>query len=189
MGLIPAPFDAAIEPYLIWARLIAVAIGALAIAGLIWWGASSFNHMRDQAARVPALEQAVKAANATVITERKSVAKAQKVSNDLQTDLTTIRAERDRLRTLPARVVRVYVPTRPPLAGSAAAGGSGAATPAGVALASPTGFPAGLSGDIGRDLYGIVDDADAREATLGAQVRRLQEAYAVAVEACNGVAP
>ncbi len=168
------------------ARLIVGAVvAALVMAGLSW-AVLEFNALRATAARVPGLEQAVADAKATIDLQRKGAEQANKVSHGLQTDLATIRADRDRLRDLPARVVRVYVPVAPRVGhGPAAAGRPGPAAAAPVELAGEARSGDGLGRDIGTDLYRIVDDADQREAELGAQVTRLQQSYAVGRQACG----
>jgi hypothetical protein len=95
--------------------------------------------------------------------------RAQEASDAYQTDLAAIRAERDRLRALPARAVRLCVEPDPSgmLAGDGAGGSTAAATAtAQLALAAGP--------DIGGGLYGLADDGDARELELGAQLRKLQ---------------
>ncbi len=170
-------------PYRIGAYVVTLLLVMAALA----WGVHEFNQLRAQAARVPALEQAVRDAAATLDHERKAAAKAQEISRGYQTDLADIRADRDRLRDLPPRVVRVLVPARAPAsAGSATAGGSGGTPATAIELEGEAGSGTGQGWDIGPGLYRIVDDADQREAELGAQVTRLQEAYAVAEQACRG---
>lgn len=172
-------------------RLGAFIVALLLVMAGLAWAVHEFNDLRAEAARVPGLEQSLRDAATTLETERAAAAKTQEISRGLQTDLTAIRAERDRLRDLPPRVVRVRVPVPAAVARPhpAAAGGSGSAAAGTLAIAGPDGPPAGLDRDIGADLYRIVDDADQREAELAAQVIRLQQAYGVAERTCNAGPP
>jgi hypothetical protein len=145
---------------------------------------------RNAALRVPGLEQSLTDAKATIDLQRIGAEQAKRVSHAFQIDLTAIRAERDRLRDLPPRVVRVYVPGPAIAVPSPVAVGRPRATrPGPVELTGEAGQGPRLSRDIGADLYGIVDDSDAREASLASQVTRLQQAYAVATEACGAGQP
>jgi hypothetical protein len=134
---------------------------------------------------IAALRADLDAANATLNAERAIVAATQEVSRGLQTDLTEIRAERDRLRDIPPRVVRVRVPGPAPSASATVASRSGSAATGTLEVEGEGGSAAGLDWDIGPFLYRLADDSDQREAELAAQVRRLQEAYSVAERACQ----
>lgn len=105
-------------------------------------------------------------------TERASYAKSQEVSRGLQNDLAAIRVERDRLRNQPVRTVRVYVPAASPAGLSAASPAAGGRHGAPAAAAEPS---ATIGPDIGRGLFDLVDDGDAREAELAARLTRCQD--------------
>lgn len=168
-------------------RAIAYVVALLLVMAGLAWGVHEFNALRAQAARVPVLEQSLRDANTTLQTERDAARKTNEVSRGLQNDLTTIRAERDRLRSLPPRVVRVRIPVAAAVASAdpAAPGRPGCSAAGTVALAGEARSGAGVDRDIGPELYAIADDADTREAELGAYIRRLQQAYAVAQETCR----
>lgn len=174
-------------PVIPW-RVVGFVALLLAVMAALAWSVHQFNDLRATAARVPDLEAALETAADTLNRERKASAATQEVSRGLQTDLDAIRAERDRLRDLPPRVVRVRIPVPAAVAPAdpAVAARSGSAATGTLAVAGPTGPADGLDRDIGGPLYAIADDSDAREATLAAQVRRLQEVYEVARRTCNG---
>jgi hypothetical protein len=164
----------ALAPYLLWVKLAALALIVALIFGVGWKAGASLTESRWlRAAAKQAADYQSSLAHAREA-ERASYAKRDGVSNALQKDLAAVTAERDRLRGLPARIVRVYVPAAPAASmsanGGAAAGHSGA--PAGTpALAGPPGP------DIGRGLYDLADDSDAREAELGARLSRCVEGW------------
>ena len=165
--------------------IIGAILTAILLAAVIS-GVTTVNGWRDAALREPALKESLADAQATIELQNMGAERAKEVSRAYQADLTAIRAERDRLRALPPRVVRVYVPGPAIAVPSPVAGGRPRAiAPGAVALTGQAGQGPRLSRDIGPELYGIVDDCDTREAELARQVTGLQQAYGVAVEACG----
>ena len=158
-------------------RFAATFVIALGLFAVGWKAGATLTEARWQRVQVKAEREHTTALARAREAERASYAKAVETSRAYQTSLAAIRAERDRLRDLPPRVVRVYVPAKPASvpAPGAAAGGPGSAAAAAVELAGEAGSGARFSRDIGPTLYGIVDDSDEREAALAEQVRKLQE--------------
>jgi Sec-independent protein translocase protein TatA len=162
----------ALAPYLLWLKLAAVLLIVALIFGAGWKAGAGLTEGRWQrAAAKQAADYQATLARAREA-ERASYAKSNEVSRGLQQDLAAIRAERDRLRNQPVRTVRLYVPAAGPAclpSDRPAAGGRDGATAAAAAPASAAGP------DIGRGLYDLTDDGDAREAELAARLTRCQE--------------
>ncbi len=160
--------QAALAPYLMWVKIGLFAL-VVAAAGLFAWRVNAWHHGYLERDAAVAQEKATRAQAAQTLAQLQTrFDNAQKASQEFQNDVSKIRAERDRLRNLPARTVRVCV------AGPAVqAAGPGPRRSDGAAP-GPTPQPATAGPDIGRDLYGIADDADQREAELAAQIVKLQ---------------
>lgn len=172
-----AAAEAALAPYLLWLRLAAIALMVALIFGAGWRAGSRLTEYRWQrAAAKQAADYQASLAQAREA-EKRSYAQRDEVSNALQRDLATIRADRDRLRALPARVVRVYVPAARP----ASLPADGRPAPGRDGTIAGTAPPAGTPGpDIGRGLYDLVDDGDSREAELRARMDACRTGWATA---------
>jgi hypothetical protein len=159
-----------------WIKPAAILILALALVGLGYRIGSGLTEARWQRAQVKAEQAHTASIAAARESELAAYDKSNEVSREYQEDLAKIRAERDRLRHQPVRVVRVYIPADPVSlsAAGAAAGGSGSTAPAAVELAGEARSGVRFSRDVGPELYGIVDDSDQREAELAEQIRKLQ---------------
>lgn len=168
----PAVLQAALAPYLLYIKAAAWLLVVAAIFGAGCKVGAGFTERRWQAAQAAQAREYQSAVERARAAERASWAKRDEVSTNVQAELEAVRAERDRLRRLPARVVRVQVPAadpgRVPGASPAAPGSDGAAAGA----AAPAG-PAFV--DIGRGLYDLADDGDAREAELAARLTACQQ--------------
>lgn len=173
--------------------IIYLAIAGI-VAGILWGGYSHVKGIGAEEVRttlqpqIDTLTVDLATAQASLKTEREAAKQTREVSSALQTDLNTIRADRDRLRDLPPRIVRVRVPVPAAAvegARPAAAGQSGSTAAGTLALEGAGGRGTGLDWDLGPFLYRLADDGDERESELAAQVRRLQEAYAVAERVCQ----
>lgn len=155
-----------LNPYLAYLKL-AAAIGLFVALGLV---AFQVHRWHEGYLHVAAVEAQAKhdkeTYRATLDSYRTAWEASQKASQGFQNDITAITADRDRLRAS-YRPVRVcngngVPPTHPT--------GRPDATPAG-----PAQEPGTSQSDIGQPLYTLTDDADERELTLGAQLRRLQD--------------
>lgn len=137
-------------------------LGLLIAAGIfsLIMGAALY-YYKNEAEKIPALEQSIKDRDATIAQERENTRIANEASKSRK-------AEVDRLRALPpsVRTVRVFVPTSSPgvLVPSSTPGPDGAC---------PTGgeLPTGAGFDIGPSLYSEARRAD----ELAAQLRALQK--------------
>lgn len=165
----------ALQPYLLWIKLAVYAAIVATIFGAGWKTGSSLTTARWEHAAAKQAADYQESLKRAIASERASYAQRDEVSRDLQKDLAAVQAERDRLRRQSARVVRVYVPAP---AGSVPADGGTAPRHGGApGPAEPT---ATAGPDIGRDLYDLADDGDAREAELRARVNRCVEGWAAA---------
>jgi hypothetical protein len=148
-----------------WIKPAAILILALALVGLGYRIGSGLTEARWQRAQVKAEQAHTASIAAARESELAAYDKSNEVSREYQEDLAKIRAERDRLRHQPVRVVRVYIPADPVSLSTA---------PAAVELAGEARSGVRFSRDVGPELYGIVDDSDQREAELAEQIRKLQ---------------
>jgi hypothetical protein len=164
----------ALAPYLLWIKLSSWLLVFALIFGAGWKAGASLTQLRWQrAAEKQAADYRFSLALAREA-ERASYAKRDEVSNALQKDLAATRAERDRLRALPARTVRVYVPAASATSLPAVAGTTAGRPGATAGTAAPA---ATLGPDIGRSLYAIVDDGDEREAELRARLTACRDGW------------
>lgn len=150
---------------LLWVRIG----GALAVAALLaagWW---HYNGLRDEAAKVPVLEQKIRDVSATIEQIRGEIEIAQKASEDYQDELEKIRAV---AASTPAPVVRLCRSTASATGVQVPGAASGPDAPStGNGELSPgDGADSGAGIDIGRDLFALADRADA----CAAQLRGLQ---------------
>lgn len=149
-----------------WLKLAGIGLAAAALLGI----GLVVKNWKDEAARVPVLEQQIAQANTTIETERRLKTEADAASKGYQDELENLRAAR---AAAPVRVVRLCVnPTVPADSGGAAAqpGPDGATAPGGE-LSEGTGSNTGQGPDIGTDLAALADRAD----QLSAQIRGLQD--------------
>lgn len=165
-----------LAPYAALLKVAALAIVAAAIFGAGWKAGAGLTEARWQRERAKQAAEYQSALTRAREAERAAYAKSQEVSRGLQNDLAAIRAERDRLRDRPARVVRLC-PDTDPAAGRmpAAPGAAGRRDAAAPAAAENAGAP---GRDIGGPLYELVDDGDEREAELARRLVACQDAAA-----------
>lgn len=169
----------AVAPYLMWIKLAIIAAVVLTLYSCGFKAGSAATEAKWQSAAKDQAAAFQRTLTDSIATERRVAQTNQETSRELQTQIIRIQAERDRLRSLPARVVRVYVPAAGPAGVPAAAGADGRRD---GAASAPAQLPGPLGPDIGRSLYTIVDDSDAREAELAARLVACQEAYRTAVD-------
>lgn len=96
-----------LEPYLVWIEVGIVAILAVALFGGGWKAGAGLTESRWQRAAAKAEAQHTASLASARVAERASYVKNQEVSRGYQSKLAQITADRDRLRDMPARVVRV----------------------------------------------------------------------------------